>query len=66
VTAPRHRHLALPTGLTYHCLEWGQAAAGDGLGPEAGRRTVVLVHGFLDLAWGLGRGRDPAWPSATT
>jgi pimeloyl-ACP methyl ester carboxylesterase len=52
VTAPRHRHLALPTGLTYHCLEWGQAAAGDGLGPEAGRRTVVLVHGFLDLAWG--------------
>jgi len=38
---PRARRLALPTGLTYHALEWGQ-----------GDHTVVLVHGFLDLAWG--------------
>lgn len=38
---PRDRRLALPTGLVCHLLEWG-----------AGDHTVVLVHGFLDLAWG--------------
>ena len=43
MTAPRSRRLALPTGLTYHVLEWGADAAHD--------TTIVLVHGFLDLAW---------------
>ena len=42
--APRSRRIALPTGLTYHLLEWGAEAAHE--------HTVVLVHGFLDLAWG--------------
>lgn len=40
--SPRSRRIALATGLTYHVLEWGDAAA----------PPVVLVHGFLDLAWG--------------
>lgn len=41
-TSPaRHRRVALATGLTYHVVEWGPA---DG-------ECVVLVHGFLDLAW---------------
>ena len=39
---PRSRRVALATGLTYHLLEWG----------DPGAPTVVLVHGFLDLAWG--------------
>lgn len=39
---PRERRLALSTGLTYHVLEWGTEHA----------ETIVLVHGFLDLAWG--------------
>ncbi|MBZ0236227.1 MAG: alpha/beta hydrolase [Deltaproteobacteria bacterium] len=39
---PRARRLALATGLTYNILEWG--AEHD--------QTIVLVHGFLDLAWG--------------
>ncbi len=38
---PRSRRLALATGLNVHLLEWG-----------SGDHTVVLVHGFLDLAWG--------------
>jgi pimeloyl-ACP methyl ester carboxylesterase len=38
---PRSRRVALPTGLTYHLLEWG-----------GGDHTVILIHGFLDLAWG--------------
>jgi len=38
------RRIELETGLGYHVLEWG-AAAVDVL-------TVVLIHGFLDLAWG--------------
>jgi pimeloyl-ACP methyl ester carboxylesterase len=42
-SAPRSRRLALPTGLTYHVLEWGADAPAD--------TTVLLVHGFLDLAW---------------
>jgi pimeloyl-ACP methyl ester carboxylesterase len=37
--------VALATGLRYHVLEWG---ADD---PSLDH-TVVLVHGFLDLAWG--------------
>ncbi|MEB2313544.1 MAG: alpha/beta hydrolase [Sorangiineae bacterium] len=43
--APRSLRLALETGLEAHVLEWGaESAALD--------HTVVLVHGFLDLAWG--------------
>jgi pimeloyl-ACP methyl ester carboxylesterase len=40
----RSRRLALSTGLTYNVLEWGESAAHD--------TTFVLVHGFLDLAYG--------------
>ena len=40
---PRSRYLALPTGLTYHVLEWPHPTS---------ETTVVLVHGFLDFAWG--------------
>lgn len=36
------RRIALATGLTYNVLEWGAENA----------QTIVLVHGFLDLAWG--------------
>jgi pimeloyl-ACP methyl ester carboxylesterase len=36
------RRLALASGLTYNVLEWGAEHA----------PTIVLVHGFLDLAWG--------------
>jgi pimeloyl-ACP methyl ester carboxylesterase len=39
---PNVRRLALTNGLTYNVLEWG---AGNPV-------TIVLVHGFLDLAWG--------------
>ncbi|HUS64372.1 MAG TPA: alpha/beta hydrolase [Kofleriaceae bacterium] len=42
---PAERSLALGTGLTYHVLEWGHAA-------PALDHTVILLHGFLDLAWG--------------
>ena len=45
MTAPATRTLALGTGLRYHVLEWG----GDRPEPA---HTVVLLHGFLDLAWG--------------
>jgi len=38
----KSRRLALSSGLTYHLLEWD--APGD--------TTFVLVHGFLDLAYG--------------
>ncbi|MCA9595251.1 MAG: alpha/beta hydrolase [Myxococcales bacterium] len=38
----KQRDLELDTGLRAHLLEW-DAARGD--------RTVILVHGFLDLAW---------------
>lgn len=48
MTAPRSRHLQLDTGLRYHVLEWGADDA-------ALDHTVVLVHGFLDLAWGWER-----------
>ncbi len=36
------QRIALATGLTYHVVEWGDAA-----GPP-----VVMLHGFLDLGWG--------------
>ncbi len=36
------RKLQLGTGLSYHLVEW------DG----GGDHTVVLIHGFLDSAWG--------------
>src|SRR3954447_8248221 len=39
---PVSRKLALSTGLTYHVLEW------DG----GGDHTVLLLHGYLDNAWG--------------
>jgi pimeloyl-ACP methyl ester carboxylesterase len=39
---PVSRRVALPTGLTYHVLEWG--ADSD--------HTVFLLHGFLDVSWG--------------
>ncbi len=42
---PVSRQIALATGLTYHVLEWGQERA------ELDH-TVLLVHGFLDIAWG--------------
>ena len=38
----KSRKLALSTGLTYHLLEWENPAD----------TTFVLVHGFLDLAYG--------------
>jgi pimeloyl-ACP methyl ester carboxylesterase len=41
--APIDRYIALPTGLTYHLLEWNHPTS---------QTTVVLVHGFLDLGWG--------------
>jgi pimeloyl-ACP methyl ester carboxylesterase len=39
--APSSRRLRLATGLDFHLLEWG----------DPGAPIVVLVHGFLDLAW---------------
>lgn len=42
---PASRRLPLFTGLTYHVLEWQPA-------DPACDHTVVLLHGFLDLAWG--------------
>lgn len=39
----RSRRLALPTGLTYHVLEWDP--------PQPTETTYVLVHGFLDFAY---------------
>lgn len=41
---PASRKLQLATGLGYHLLEWGE-----------GEHVVVLVHGFLDHAWGWAR-----------
>jgi len=43
--SPRARRLELATGLGYNVLEWD--ADSD--------HTVVLVHGFLDMAWGWER-----------
>ncbi len=41
--APRSRRVTLATGLDSHVLSWGDDLATD--------HTVVLLHGFLDLAW---------------
>ena len=42
---PRSRRIPLGTGLTYHALEWDD--------DDASRdHTVILIHGFLDSAWG--------------
>jgi pimeloyl-ACP methyl ester carboxylesterase len=43
VAALSERRVALGTGLTYHVLEW------DG----GGDHTLLLIHGFLDFAWGF-------------
>jgi pimeloyl-ACP methyl ester carboxylesterase len=40
---PRER-LVHANGLSHHVVEWGDAHA---------RETIVLCHGFLDLAWGF-------------
>lgn len=45
--APNSHTLALGTGLNYHVLEWNARAQTE--------HTVVLVHGFLDLAFGWQR-----------
>jgi len=42
---PVSRKIALATGLTYHLLEWSPERADDD-------HTVLLIHGFLDLAAG--------------
>ena len=42
---PLSRRVPLKTGLSYHLLEWGADR------PELDH-TVILLHGFLDLAWG--------------
>jgi pimeloyl-ACP methyl ester carboxylesterase len=45
VSEPHETRVALRTGLSYHVLEWGaEHAASD--------HTVLLLHGFLDFAWG--------------
>ena len=41
---PTSHRVALRTGLDYHVLEWGASSPGT--------HTVLLVHGFLDFAWG--------------
>lgn len=43
---PRSRRISLSTGLSYHVLEWDPADPGC-------EHTVVLLHGFLDFAWGF-------------
>ena len=43
-TTPRERTV-LANGLAHHVVEWGPPV-------EAGRPTVLALHGFLDLAWG--------------
>jgi pimeloyl-ACP methyl ester carboxylesterase len=42
-SALKPRRIALATGLTYNVLEWNETAT---------ETTIVLVHGFLDLAYG--------------
>lgn len=41
IAAPLSRRLRLGTGLEYHLLEW----------PAESDHTVLLLHGFLDIAW---------------
>lgn len=45
MTAPVSKHIDLATGINAHVLEWESKSD----------HTVVLVHGFLDLAWGWRR-----------
>jgi pimeloyl-ACP methyl ester carboxylesterase len=45
MSEPTSRRIALRTGLGAHVLEWGAESARA--------HTVVLVHGFLDNAWGF-------------
>jgi len=45
---PKSHMLPLGTGLRYHVLEWGA----DDVSLD---HTVVLLHGFLDMAWGWER-----------
>ena len=45
MSQPLSRRVPLDTGLESHVLEWG----GDDASLD---HTVVLVHGFLDIAWG--------------
>lgn len=42
---PLSRRVRLGTGLNYHLIEWGH----DDPSLE---HTVLLIHGFLDFAWG--------------
>jgi pimeloyl-ACP methyl ester carboxylesterase len=42
MSTPRSRRIPLATGLTYHVLEWDAEVD----------HTVILIHGFLDNAWG--------------
>ncbi len=44
MTTPTSRRIGLDTGLTLHVLEWQPQKSCE--------HTVVLVHGFLDSAWG--------------
>src|SRR5690348_15261143 len=44
VETPISRRIPLATGLGCHVLEWGRDQ-------PALDHTVVLLHGFLDLAW---------------
>jgi pimeloyl-ACP methyl ester carboxylesterase len=39
----RSQRIQLATGLGYHVLEWGA--------DESHEHTVLLLHGFLDVAW---------------
>jgi pimeloyl-ACP methyl ester carboxylesterase len=56
--APRSRHVALGTGLRYHVLCWGPDEAAPADAPP-----VILLHGFLDMAWGWEEtARDLAGP----
>ena len=48
MSEPRSIRVRLATGIECHALEWGGNDAALG-------HTVVLVHGFLDLAWGWER-----------
>ncbi len=48
----KSRRLALATGLTYHVLEWDGPAPAASSDPRSTDTTYVLVHGFLDLAFG--------------
>ncbi len=48
MSSPKSRRIALATGIDCHLLEWGAEHAERD-------HTLVLIHGFLDLAWGFER-----------